>query len=117
MSGVKIVGFICDEEGRHLEAAKVEKLCKWVKCESVMEVRAFIGVAVYYRIWIPEFAIKATPLFDLMKKGVEFVWGPKQEETMESIKDALIRAPALVTPQYGEDAGVLIVAVDASDTG
>lgn len=115
--GIKIVGFVCTEEGRFPDAQKVEKLVQWPACSTLTEVRAFLGVATYYRIWVREFSVVAAPLFDLQRKNVEFVWGPEQEQAMETIKHALTTAPALATPRFGPDVGALILAVDAGGEG
>lgn len=72
MSGIKIVGYVCDSEGRHPDSAKVEKIIAWRPCDSAKEVKAFLGVCVYYRIWIRDFSIRAGPLYRLLKKGVVF---------------------------------------------
>ena len=117
LPGLKIVGYVTDSEGRHPETTKVKKILEWKPCESVTDARAFIGVCVYYRIWIKDFSRIASPIYALMKKGAKFNWGEKQTEAMETLKKALTEAPALVKLQYGEGAGVIYLTVDASLTG
>ena len=117
MPGVKIVGYICDSEGRHPDSAKVVKILDWPACEDPTEVKSFLGVCVYYRIWIIDFAIIAAPLYVLTKKGRSWVWGEAQEDAMFNLKMALTNAPALVTIDYGPEGGLIIVAFDGSKKG
>ena len=56
MPGVKVVGYVCDKDGRHPEAKKIEKVLNWPVPKNAIEVKGFIGLCVYYRIWIKGFA-------------------------------------------------------------
>lgn len=53
-------------------------------------------------------------IFRLFKKGVPFIWSDKQQQAMDSLKQALTSAPAMVT---SEGAGDIILSVDASLKG
>ena len=70
MLGVKIVGYVCDSEGWYLDSAKVVKILDWPAYEGSIEVKLFLGICVYYRIWIDKFAIMAAPLYILTRKGI-----------------------------------------------
>ena len=73
MMGIEIVGFVCDAEGRHPSASKVATIIEWPKPTNVTEAQGFIGVCVYYRIWVAFFAIVSEPIFWLFRTGVIFV--------------------------------------------
>jgi len=115
--GLVIVGYTCDYDGRRPEAAKVAKIVEWPPCANVTEARAFIGVCVYYRIWIKDFAIIAKPIFLLFRKNEPFAWTNLQVQAMETLKLALTTAPALKSIDYEKGAGEIIVGVDASGGG
>jgi hypothetical protein len=118
MPGIKIVGYVCDAEGRHPEYAKVEKIWNWPPYASVRDVKAFLGLCVYYRIWIPYFTIRAGPLYKLLRKGVVFKWIPEiHGPVIDNLKMALISAPALVILDYSEEGGTIILTMDASLRG
>jgi len=70
INGISIVGFVCGAEGRSPDSAKVIKILEWKPCTDIGEARAFIGVCVYYRIWIKDFSTVAEPIYYLFKKGV-----------------------------------------------
>jgi hypothetical protein len=57
--------------------------------------RAFVGFVAYYRRFIPNFSKLASPITDLTKKNVPFVWGPDQQNAFETLRDLLITAPIL----------------------
>jgi hypothetical protein len=59
-------------------------------------VQSFIGFANFYRWFIKDFSHHAHPLFDLTKKGVEWRWGPEEEEAFRKLKEAITTAPVLV---------------------
>ena len=63
-----IVGFICGSGGRAPASAKVVKILDWKPCENTTEAKAFLGICVYYRIWIEDFGIIAEPIYRLFKK-------------------------------------------------
>ena len=47
---LKVVANICAEKGRSPEEVKMKKIEDWPPCKNVTDVRAFIGLCVYYRI-------------------------------------------------------------------
>ena len=59
---LKVVAYICGEQGRSPKEVKMKKIEDWPTCKNVTDVRAFIGLCVYYRIWIMDFSVIAEPL-------------------------------------------------------
>ena len=76
----------CTYGGHYPEDQKVQKILDWPACTSLTEVRGFLGVCSIVRIWVKDFEKWARPMVVLMKKDVEFVWGPEQEKAMEDLK-------------------------------
>ena len=52
MKGIEIVGFLCDEDGRRPDSRKVEKILMWPAPRYFKAARGFVGIVVYYRIFI-----------------------------------------------------------------
>ena len=50
------MGYICDADGRHPDTSKVLRILDWPEYTDVTSARTFIGVCVYYQIWIKNFA-------------------------------------------------------------
>jgi len=63
---------MCDSKGRYPDVSKVIKILEWPSLSDIATARAFIGVCVYFRIWIEYFVLIVIPIYVLFKKGVEF---------------------------------------------
>ena len=80
------------------------------------QIRSFMGLAGYYRDFIPNFAALAATLSDLTRKGQpsKVEWGEAQEKAYLSIKAFLTREPILRLPDPGR---TYFLRTDASDDG
>ena len=65
---------------------------------SKKEVRAFLGLAGYYRQFVPQFATIAIPLMDLTQKKVpdKVLWSDQCEAAFQALKKALTEHPILL---------------------
>nr|KYP72434.1 Transposon Ty3-I Gag-Pol polyprotein [Cajanus cajan] len=52
--------------------------------------------------FVPNFSTLASPLNELVKKNVEFIWGEKQENAFLTLKDKLTHAPLLALPDFSK---------------
>ena len=116
MAGISIVGMVCDSEGRHPEQRKMQKILDWPTPRSVKDARGFIGICVYYRIFIVGFSVIAVPIMELFRKSAVFVWTVARQAAMDALKKLLTEAPTLITLDYSAGAGPIILSVDASTT-
>ena len=73
MSGLKVMGYVCDANEKHPDAAKVIKILDWPNLVNPIGTQAFLDICVYYQIWIFYFVIIAEPIYCILKKGIEFV--------------------------------------------
>ena len=80
------------------------------------QVRSFMGLAGYYRDFIPNFAAIAAPLSDLTRKGQpnKVEWGEAQEKAYQTIKSYLTSEPILRLP---DPAKTYFLRTDASNNG
>ena len=81
---------------------------------NVQQVRSFLGLAGYYRRFIPNFAAIASPLVALTKKDKKFSWTDAQQKSFTCLKYLLCTAPILAYPQFDKP---FILQTDASDQG
>ena len=63
MPGVNIVGVVCDYNGRRPEVKKVQKILDWPAPQNVKQAHGFVGIIVYYRIFIKDFVIITAPIY------------------------------------------------------
>ena len=64
------------------------------------DVRSFLGLAGYYRIFIKDFSKLASPLFGLLGKYVEFIWLENYQEALDTLKRKLVTTPILRGPNW-----------------
>ncbi len=95
---------------------KVEAVRAAPRPSTKTQVRAFLGLAGYYRCFIPNFSSLAAPLTDLTRKGQPecVIWGPEAEKAFQRIKSALTEEPVLCAPDFGCP---FLLQTDASETG
>ena len=94
---VKFLGHTISSEGISVDPTKVQEVMDWKAPTSVHQIRSFLGLAGYYRRFIPDFSRVAKPMTELLKKGVKFVWDDKCEEAFQTLKARLTTAPVLAT--------------------
>ena len=103
-SELKYLGFILDKEGLRTDPAKIECIREFPRPTTVKQIRSFIGLCSYYRKFIKDFSSISAPLTQLTagevtsKSKVEF--DAAAEEAFKKLKQALISAPVLKTPDF-----------------
>ena len=65
---VQFLGHIVSSQGIATDPAKTEKVRNWLQPANISDLRAFLGLAGYYRRFIQDFAKKAVPLTELTSK-------------------------------------------------
>jgi len=78
---------------------KIKAIQDWPVPKCVHDVRAFFGLASYYRKFVQNFASIAEQLSALTKKGVCFSSTPKAQQAFERLKRVFAEAVTLVYPQ------------------
>ena len=95
------------------DPAKTQKVHNYPVPTDLTKLRQFIGLASYYRRFIPGFSQVADPLYKLMNKGAVFEWIAACQMAFNRLKQLLTTAPILSYPQFGPDAQ-FILETDAS---
>ena len=62
MKKVPFLGHILSEDGISVDPSKVQEVLDWKAPTSVHEVQSFLGLAGYYRRFIPDFSKIAKPM-------------------------------------------------------
>ncbi|GBG61249.1 hypothetical protein CBR_g19781 [Chara braunii] len=97
--------------GLEPKATKVEVIQKWPQPANVRELRSFLGLASYYRKFVPKFSIIARPLSRLTSKNVSYAWNEECTTAFEALKEALVSHPVL---RIADPKLTFVVTTDAS---
>ena len=124
---VKYLGHIVSSSGIEVDPSKVEALKIMPRPRNIDEVRKFIGFVSFQRKFIPQFALVAKPITDLLRgqggrsskrskhvKPVEFVWGPCQEKAFDKLIELCTKSPVL---GFADFKLPFMLNIDASGSG
>ncbi|XP_016705563.1 uncharacterized mitochondrial protein AtMg00860-like [Gossypium hirsutum] len=71
---VRFLSHIVSSDGTRVDLSKVSTIVEWKPPKNVTKVRSFLGLAAYYRRFVKEFSMIATPMTRLLQKEVKFEW-------------------------------------------
>lgn len=112
---LKYLGYILDHQGVRPNPEKVSAMSDYPTPKSVKDVRRLLGLAGWYRRFIPHFASITAPISDLLKKNKsKFSWTLEANEAFNKLKSILVSEPILSCPDYSKK---IIIQCDASDLG
>lgn len=104
VSSIKYLGYVAtSDSGISTDPDKVKIILDYPKPRNVTEMRRFMGMASYYRIFVPNFAALASPLHELTKGGkktTQLNWTPEAEKNFLELKTKLVSAPILTSPDF-----------------
>ena len=109
---VEYTGHYISAEGITVDPRKISTIKDWPASTNVSEVRSFLGLASYYRKFVPGFSAIATSLTSLLHKDKHFQWTPSEQEAFDSLKERLITAPVLLLPDPNKP---FTITTDTSD--
>ncbi|GBG81247.1 hypothetical protein CBR_g31919 [Chara braunii] len=104
---VTILGFRCGAYGRKPDLAKTDKISQWpTPLRTTTEVRAFIGVVNFWRIFIKNFAKIVEPIRAMIKEEGTMDWMEEREGAVQKLKDILTsETVALSAPCFNDEVG------------
>jgi hypothetical protein len=100
--------------GIAVDPSKVKDILEWKPLTTVHQVRSFLGLADYYRRFIPDFSKLVKPITSLLKNDAKFNWSSRCNEAFEQLKVLLTTAPVLAQPNIEKPFDVYC---DASGSG
>jgi len=94
----------------------VDKILQAPPPQTLKQLRSFIGLASYYRKYVPDFAVIAAPLSDATKKEQpnEVQWDEARERAFQNLKKRICKPPILRLPDVSQP---FIPQTDASHIG
>lgn len=95
---IKYLGHLVSEKGVRCDTEKTEAIRNWPRPKNVPDIRSFLGLASYYRKFIPSFSEISFPLNQLTRKNQKFIWSDKCENSFHKLREALTSTPVLAYP-------------------
>jgi hypothetical protein len=71
---IMFLGHVVSKEGSKPDPGKIDAVLCFPEPKTVTNVRSFLGLTGYYRKYIRGYSRLASPLFELTKKEIAFVW-------------------------------------------
>jgi hypothetical protein len=114
MKQVAFLGHVISKGGISVDPNKVQDVLSWNVPMSVDDIRSFLGLAGYYRMFIEGFSKISKPMTELLEKDKKFEWMPACEASFQQLKKRLTTAPILVMPDMEKSFSIYC---DASGQG
>lgn len=92
---IEYLGYIISPSGITLSQRNTEAMKNFPKSKKVLEVQRFLGLANYFRKFIQDFASKARPLQNLLRKSVVFNFDDVCNRAFELLKKEFTSFPVL----------------------
>jgi hypothetical protein len=108
---LEYLGFLIGKEGIKVNPRKLLAISNFPVPKDVKGVQAFLGLIGYFRTFVVQFAERARPLYDLLKKEVKWTWTGSQQAAFDDLKDCMLHAPILAFPDFDKS---FILTTDAS---
>lgn len=119
---VQFLGHVVDQRGVRPDPDKISAVVDWPAPTTAKELKAFLGLAGYYRRFVPGFAKIARPLNSLLvgipndkRLGSRpLSWTVETQAAFDCLKNTLTEAPVLAYADYSKP---FILYTDASHQG
>ena len=108
---VEFLGFELSECGIRPQRRLTSAIVDFPTPANRKELRSFLGVAGFYRHFVPNFATISEPLTRLTSENVNFVWDEGCVTAFQALKEVLTTSPVLAFPRLDRE---FILEVDAS---
>ena len=96
-----LLGHKVSHLGLSTHKEKVKAVLELERPSKVSQLQTFLGILVYFLVFIPHYASTCAPLFRLLCKGAKWDWTREHEQVFEEGKQALASAPVLAHLECG----------------
>lgn len=108
------LGYVVNRNGLHVDPGKVQCILDLPTPKNPSDIRRVLGMLSWYRRFVPSYSELVAPLTRLLRKSVKFNWSPQCESAFRGVKEALVSAPILCTPDFSKE---FVLQTDASNYG
>ncbi|CAI7896664.1 unnamed protein product [Closterium sp. NIES-54] len=87
---VEFLGHIVSANGVEIDTKRITAIQAWHLPTNLTELQSFVGFFNYVQRFIPDMLQLTALLTDLLRKGVEYMWGEKEEVAFSALKTILL---------------------------
>lgn len=113
-SSVTYLGYKIDKQGLHTDKKKVDAIVAAPAPTNFTQLRSFMGLVNFYSNFVVNMSDILKPLYNLLKKNIEWCWTDKCHQAFIRIKKVLSSSPVLA--HYNPNSP-LVLSVDSSQYG
>jgi len=95
---VSFLGHVVSDAGIGTDPEKTRAVAEWPRPTRLRDVRAFLGLASYYRRFVQNFSMISAPLHQLARKNQPFHWDDEHQRSFDELKARLTTSPILAMP-------------------
>ena len=99
---VSFLGHRIGADGLRVAPDKVSAVQSWPQPQNQTDVRAFLGLAGFYRRFVKHFSRIALPLTELTHEKRVWSWGGDEQRSFDELKAALCSPPVLLIPDQSK---------------
>ena len=108
---VAYLGHLITKDGVKPNPMKVDAILNFPQPKNQKEIQSFLGLAGYYRRFIPNFSKISKPLTKLLQKDIPFNFDSDCTNSFQNLKQTLTTIPILIYPNFEEP---FVLTTDAS---
>ncbi|CAI7802771.1 unnamed protein product [Closterium sp. NIES-54] len=90
------LGHVISSDGVEIDPKKIATIQAWHAPKKLTELQRFLGFVNYVRRFVPDTAKLTAPLTGLLRKGVEYTWGEKEQATFLALKKKKMCSPPVL---------------------
>lgn len=111
---IEFLGYNVNKDGISIPESKCKAIKVIKQPTNVTELKSFLGFITYYAKFVPKLSLISAPLYRLLKKDQQWVWGKTEEKSFNDIKSAICSNCVLA---HYDPSLVTLVSTDASNVG
>lgn len=90
------------KSGIHIDPDRIKEISEISLPHNKKEMQSFLGLINFIKRFVPNFSRIVSPLQAMIKKNSLFKWGQAEHEAFILIKQVIINAPYLATPNLSD---------------
>jgi len=102
LSEGKLLGFIVSKSRIHIDLDRIKEIFEIPLPHNKKAMQSFLGQINFVKRFVPDFSRIVSPLQAMIKNNSIFKWGQDECEAFNLIKQVIVNAPSLATPNFSD---------------